>query len=110
MLSELLRSRKEDLALMNAIGEVKFKDVEKLLSPSFFTYLLIYLLSYLFTCLARPLEKRLMKEIGDGKYENIEKLLSPRVLEYCESNILLLSMKVSSSKNYINCKGRGRVR
>ena len=43
-----------------------------------------------------------MKRISEGKFEGIADLLKPSFLKDCESNTLLLSMKVRSSKNYIN--------
>ena len=40
-----------------------------------------------------------MKTIGKRKYEDIEKLVTPRTLQKCESNTLLLSMKVNNNNN-----------
>ena len=51
-----------------------------------------------------------MKTIDKGQFEEIEKLLTPSYLRSFESNSFLLSMKVRSYKNYIICKGRGRVK
>lgn len=47
----------------------------------------------------RQIEENLMKTIGKRKYEDIEKLVTPRTLQKCESNTLLLSMKVDNNNN-----------
>ena len=53
-----------------------------------------------------------MQTIHEGRIYYIKKLLTPKTLKTCDSNTLLLSMKVRvrSSKIYIKCKGGGRVR
>ena len=40
-----------------------------------------------------------MKTISNGIYEDIEKLVTPRTLAECESDTLLLSMKVLVNSN-----------
>ena len=40
-----------------------------------------------------------MKAIRKRNYEDIEKLVTPRTLQKCESNTLLLSMKVDVNGN-----------
>ena len=40
-----------------------------------------------------------MKTIAKGKYGDIENVVTPRTLQKCESNTLLLSMKVNNNNN-----------
>ena len=40
-----------------------------------------------------------METIGQRNYEDIEKLVTPRTLQKCESNTLLLSMKVNNNND-----------
>ena len=47
----------------------------------------------------RQIEDKLMETIGQRNYEDIEKLVTPRTLQKCESNTLLLSMKVNNNND-----------
>ena len=47
----------------------------------------------------RLIEEYLMKTIAKGKYGDIENVVTPRTLQKCESNTLLLSMKVNNNNN-----------
>lgn len=44
----------------------------------------------------RRKEKSLMDAIKDGNYDDIESRITPRAFKYCESNALLMGMKVGT--------------
>jgi len=44
----------------------------------------------------RSKEKTLMRAIKGGNYDDIESRITPRAFKYCESNALLLGMKVGA--------------
>ena len=49
----------------------------------------------------KKFEDDLMQTIKNGKFDEIESKITPRAFKYCESNALLMGMKVGSVTNLV---------